>query len=508
MANRFTVESVFKAVDRITAPIRRMQSAVGRFTLAAERRLKRLSEATRRWGATLRDTGATVVKLSTVALGSLTAGVGLLVREFSKVEDAQAAFTPLLGGVEKAEQLVGRLNETAASTPFQFETLASVANQLLPVMNGNLDETIKTLRMLGDTAGGNAQKLDSITRGFTKAMLKGKVDLESLNMIGEAGVPIFQELAAVMGTEVNEAFFKVISAGEVATDDLTRAFERMTQKGGVFFRGMEIASETTSGLFSTLKDNVALTAAEVGSVLAPTIKDLIREATTIAQRVREWVKANRELVNQRFLQGVEVLKQVFKGVVDFVLFLHRNGDAVLQWGKWIGIAVIGLKALAVTLGVINVLMLANPITLLVAGIAALSGAVVALIANVDKVDEWLDGLPTLAKAALAPFRALVKAIRFVKENAGVIASAASGAFDATAGFLGFGADEPPATASTAPAVSAPLVTPEAQTARMIERSESLQRTEVTLKDETGRARVTQGRRSNGFTLQQTGAFDA
>ena len=67
-------------------------------------------------------------------------------------------------------------------------------NEFVSQMIDDIENTIKTLRMLGDTAGGNAQKLDTITRGFTKSMLKGKVDLESLNMIAESGVPIFSEL--------------------------------------------------------------------------------------------------------------------------------------------------------------------------------------------------------------------------------------------------------------------------------------------------------------------------
>ena len=135
--------------------------------------------------------------------------------EARKLEDAEAAFTPLMGGAARAKELVQALNIAAAETPFEFDAIRKATTTLLPVMNGDIQKTVDTFKMLGDTAGGNAEKLDSITRGFSKAMLKGKVDMESLNMIAEAGVPIFTEMAQSMGygKENMTAFFKQISTG-------------------------------------------------------------------------------------------------------------------------------------------------------------------------------------------------------------------------------------------------------------------------------------------------------
>ena len=74
------------------------------------------------------------------------------------------------------------------------------------------------------------------------------------------------ELADSMGTKVNAAFFKMISAGKVGNKDVIKSFEKMTNKACVIFKGMDIAITTTSGMFSTLKDNISLTAAEIGGV--------------------------------------------------------------------------------------------------------------------------------------------------------------------------------------------------------------------------------------------------
>ena len=427
MAGRFSVESIFKAVDRVTAPVSRMQRNVLRFTRATERGLRDANRALSKFTGALASVGRTAIKVGTIGIGGLTAAVGLLVREFSKIENAQAAFTPLLGSAEKARQAVEAINETAATTPFQFENLADAVNQLLPVMNGNIEETIKTVRMLGDTAGGNAQKLDSITRGFTKAMLKGKVDMESLNMIAEAGVPIFQDLAAVLGMPVGERFFKTISAGRVTTEQLTKAFERLTGEGGKFFEGMQIASQTTSGMWSTLMDNISLTAAELGGVLAPVVKELIQQATTTAQQVREWVKANRELISTRVVQFVTKAKEVIKalvsqimglnqqhnlldklvqiihGVADAFGFLRQHGVTIAKVIASVVALSLALKALAGVMTVVNLVMTANPLGLIVVGIVALSAALAAVVI-------WWDELTTSLRSSGAAMDAILVGI--------------------------------------------------------------------------------------------------
>jgi len=544
MAGRFSVESVFKAVDRVTAPVSRMQQRVGKFTRSFSRGLRKVNRVIDGTVRGIKRIGGAAIKYGAIGIGVASGAVGLLVREFSKVEDAQAAFTPLLGGAERAKEMVEALNETAATTPFQFENLASAANQLLPVMNGNIEETIRTMRLLGDTAGGNAQKLDSITRGVTKAMLKGKVDMESLNMIAEAGVPIFTELAESMGTKVSPAFFKMISAGKVTTKDLTKAFEKMTSEGGKFHNGMMIASQTTSGMWSTLKDNVSLTAAELGSVLAPTIKELIQQATKAAQRVREWVKSNRELINTKFLEYVEIAKSFILGLVDAFNWLRKHKDTIIKVTATVAALVIVLKLLGAVMAVVNLVMMANPIGLIVVAVAALIAAIAAAIIWWDEIKAAFLSLPGPVKAAIAvltgPIGWLIGAASLIYENwepikaffgelwdgvvgifnsavakimavvdrvknaASTIVDTISSIGSGVAEFFGFGGDEE----DDAERIKqrAEVVSPQDRTARMIEERRTTSSAEVTIRDETNRAEVTKGQLGTGIFLTPSGAF--
>lgn len=501
MAGRFSVEAVFKAVDRVTAPVTRMQNRMQKFTRSVTRGLRRVDKSLNAVVSSLKRGTITAVKFGTIGLAAITAGVVSLAKQFAKIEDAEAAFTPLLGGAKKAKEMVKALNETAATTPFQFEQLSKSVNFLLPVMNGNIQDTIKTVRMLGDTAGGNAQKLESITRGFTKAMLKGKVDMESLNMIAEAGVPIFTELADSMGVEVNQAFFKMISAGKVATTDLTKAFEKMTSEGGIFFEGMEIASKTQSGLWSTLKDVIGLTAAEIGSVLAPTIKDLIRQLIDVSLRVREWVKNNKELLNLRLQEFIEGVKTVVKALGVAFEFVSKNKDTIMVLvGGFIALS-LAVKVLSTAMIAFNIIAALNPIGLIVVGVAALIAGFAALITWIDDIAAGFEKLPGIVRFLLTPLELIIKAIKFIKDNIGSI----TGAVSSLGSFFGFGDDEEQQQQQQI--ADTQIVTPQERTARTIEEQRTTSQAEITLKAEQGTtAEVTNGKLAGGLQLQQSGTF--
>ena len=407
----FVVSTGFSAVDKgLTSFFKKAGVDVNKFGDTSKRSFDKASRSSSRFGDIVK---ANLTSFSLIKAPSLIAsGFSKIVNEASKIEDAVAAFTPLVGGADKANKLVEKLNQTAASTPFQFDNITKSANQLLPVMNGDLEKTVSTFRMLGDTAGGNAQKLDSITRGFTKAMLKGKVDMESLNMIGEAGVPIFTELASSMGTKVNAGFFKMISAGKVTTKDLTKAFQKMTSEGGIFFKGMEISSKTFTGRVSTMKDNIALAAAGIGTALLPIMKQLVDKAILVSQQIRNWVAANKVLIQSKLAGFVEAVKNtmavlwpLFKGLAKTLLFLAPIFPVIVAGLVAYNVAIKvqlafnfishmftlakALQAAGGAQAVLNAIMTANPIGLIIVGIAALIAIVILLAKNWDVVSAFL-----------------------------------------------------------------------------------------------------------------------
>jgi tape measure domain-containing protein len=375
MASRFAIEAVFRAVDKITQPLNKMGASGKRFSRLIKTSFAKAVRAVDKFGRALKRVAGKVLKVG-IAGGIAAAGYAItqFIRQASRIEDATAAFTPLLGSVDKAEQLVKRLNKEAATTPFQFAGIARVAKQLLPVMNGSIEDTANTFRMLGDTAGGNIQKLESITRGYTKALLKGKPDMESLNMIAESGVPIFTEMAKMMGIST-EQLFEMSKQGRLTSDDLTKTFKQMTSQGGIFYKGMDIASKTLSGRWSTLKDNLALAAAEIGGVLLPIAKELVDELIVVAANVKEWVGNNKDLIKQKVYETVE-------RITDGLRWLRDNGARIARIIEILAVAFIAYKVAMVAATIATA---AFGSAMMLSGI----GAVLITIGLIIKGIQWI-----------------------------------------------------------------------------------------------------------------------
>lgn len=567
MAAKFSIEAIFKAVDKMTAPLQKMTIQNKKFTRSLRTDFAKAQRQVDLFGKNLsRNVGRIATGTFIAGITGASFALKSFITEASKIEDAVAGFTPLLGGVEKAEKLVEKLNQTAATTPFQFAGIAGIAKQLLPVMNGSIEDVVKTFRILGDTAGGNIQKLESITRGFTKALLKGKPDMESLNMIAEAGVPIFSEMAASMGiTKVQ--LFELSKQGKLTSDDLVKTFERMTNEGGIFFQGMEIASKTLTGKFSTLKDNIALTAATIGTQMLPILKPMVDRGIEIAGTVRKWVSENKELINSKIVETFNNIKNLLKiifpiiidigkGFAEFIKIITPLAPIIfgiiLAWKayriallaavliapiitfvKAVRALMLAQKGMNVIQAIWNVLLTANPVGLIITAIGVLIGVIIALALNWDKVTaavkrvwNWFSNLldnPIIAAAALifAPFFAipaliikhwepirdffigLWEAIRPIIEGVGKFFKDGTG--PSIADFEAQGRARAGGGVATSSRPQAPI-SPSERSALI--REETISRGEVTIKDESGRAEMTQAPRGGGFNLSlvQSGGF--
>lgn len=439
MAVDAAVVTAFKARDTgMSATLKRITANSKRFGDTSARSFAKASASARGHQSVLK--GILQAGVVVGGLHLIKRGLEGIVKATTMIEDAEAAFTPLMGGAAGAQKLVEALNKTAKTTPFQFEQIAKTAQQLLPVMNKDIGLTIETFRQMGDVAGGNAQNLERITRGFTKALLKGKPDMEALNMIGEAGVPIFKEMAKSMGV-ADSAIFELSKQGKLTNEDLKKTFRDMTSEGGLFFNAMDIASKTLSGRFSTFKDTAIQAAGAFGKTLSPVMKEVMESAIKIADSILLWVKANKEIIKQKVTSffvaiktTLKILWPIMKGVFAVFKFfapllpvvvagmIAYNAAvkvnlaliAIAPFLRFVRVFILMSKAKGIATAAqwaLNVAMSANPIGLVIIAIAALIAIVVLLVFHWDTVKkkfmEWtaIFDNPVFANIAMifAPF---------------------------------------------------------------------------------------------------------
>lgn len=208
---------------------------------------------------------ATAAKVGAAAIGAATTAIGFLGKigldYNSQMEQYTTNFTTMLGSQEAAVKKVDELRKFAASTPLSMDDLAS-ATQTLLAFGVNADESTGILRQLGDIALGDADRMQRLSTAFGKATAQGKLTGEIVQQMIDAGFNPLIQISEAAG-ETMEETQKRMSAGAISVEELEAAMEAVTTGTGQFAGGMEAASHTMQGMFSTLEDNARALAGEV-----------------------------------------------------------------------------------------------------------------------------------------------------------------------------------------------------------------------------------------------------
>lgn len=259
----------------------------------AQKRVKAFSESIKAGVQTAMKIGAAVAAAG-AAVGGYVLKTGIGYNQ--QMDDYTANMQTLLGGVDKAEAKIKELSDMAAKTPFELPTLAD-ATQTLLAFGVKAEDSTGILKSLGDISLGNASKLETLTRSYGKMSSTGKVTLENVQMMIDAGFnPL--NLIAERNHMTMESLYEALSDGKVPFDELTWAIKKATSEGGQFYNGMETASKTLTGRLSTLKENWSAFLALLTKPAYETLRD------TVLPSAIDMVNKLTASFNESGLQGV------------------------------------------------------------------------------------------------------------------------------------------------------------------------------------------------------------
>ena len=212
-----------------------------------EKRLNAIEHKTQSFGSSIKRTIA-ALGLGKLAKDFASAGISFN----ASIEQYQTSFEVMTGSAEKAAQITQQLKQIAANTPFELPQLADTT-QLLMNYGFTADDSMKKMQMLGDISQGSADKMTRIATAYGQMSSAGKVSLEDVKQMIEAGFNPLQEISKSTG-ESMASLYDRISDGSLSVDEITASMERSTSAGGKYFQSMDKQSQTLNGKISTLKD--------------------------------------------------------------------------------------------------------------------------------------------------------------------------------------------------------------------------------------------------------------
>lgn len=341
------------------------------------------------------------------------------------IEQLATSFEVMTGSAEKARDVIEELKRFGAETPYELTGLANTT-QLLMQYGFTADEAIETTKQLGDISQGSADKMTSIATGFAQMSSAGKVNLQDIKQMINAGFNPLQEISKSTGESMSSLYDR-ISKGTMSVDEIKASMERATSAGGQFYQSMEKQSQTLNGQLSTLQDNFMEFLGNAVQPLSDLLRDYIIPAINDILTGGENLKAFIEEHQNLIIAITGVIGTLTGAIIAYTIATNASAIALGIYTTATTIATTVSTAFGAVMAFIT-----SPITLVVLAIGALITIIVLLVKNWDtvkaKVVEVWDKITDTVKNAVEKVKTKVtemwnkikeifdKVIDFVKNN--------------------------------------------------------------------------------------------
>ncbi|MFE0021903.1 tape measure protein [Amycolatopsis sp. NPDC059021] len=229
------------------------------------------------------------ITASTIFTGAGVAAVGMGIRFAASQEQAEMAFSTMLGSAQKAQAFVVQLQDFAARTPFDLPSVTTGAQRLM-AFGVAASDVLPTLTAIGDAVagmGGSAEQIQQVVLAIGQMSAKGKVQGDELLQLTEAGIPALRILANQYGVTTS-AMQDMVSKGLVpsaeAIPKLMAGIEQGTRGAAgetQAFAGMMANQATTlTGIWSNFSDNFHRAMGQLVGPVLPLIKTALNGLTT------------------------------------------------------------------------------------------------------------------------------------------------------------------------------------------------------------------------------------
>lgn len=359
MANEMKLGLVLSATDKMS----RVVDSATRKSQESLAKLERQSKNFAKTGAV----GAVLAGGTAMATKSVLTAAG-------EVERYKAVLKTMLGTTELAEKRFKEMSDFAAATPFELQGVVQMGNQLQAL--GAYSKA--TMTDLGDLAAASGKPIDQVVGAFAK--LKSGQKGEGVNM--------FRDLLIT-----NEDWMRATGKGMSKNGELLASTSEMLavlpkiMKEKKFSGMMDEMSKTYEGQISNMEDANSRMKASIGTLILPLAKQVIPKVTEFLAKIQAWQEKNPSL-------AVGILA-VTAGLAGLLLAIAAIGFATIYIQK----AIMAFKAFRAVMllakssmlifkvqyyalaaaqkvaaagqWLLNAAITANPIVLIIVGIAAL-----------------------------------------------------------------------------------------------------------------------------------------
>lgn len=313
--------------------------------------------------------------------------------EFQQLE---VAFTTMLRSEEKAEQLMSQLVRTAATTPFDLQSVSQGAKQLL-AYGESVEKVNDDLVMLGNIAAGLSIPLGDLVYLYGTTMTQGRLYTEDFNQFVGRGIPLISELSKQLGVAENEVK-GLVEEGRVGFPQIQEALQNLTSEGGIFFNLMEKQSKTITGQLSNIEDSFSMMFNEIGKANEGIINDALSGISYLVENYKSIGETLAEIAvaygtYKAALVAVTALQKAHSAVLAQAVVEQKLAAAAgIQLSNAQAIAAARTKLLTASVKSLNAALIANPYTLVTTAVIGLGYGLYKIATYQTDYEKGLDNL--------------------------------------------------------------------------------------------------------------------
>lgn len=417
MSKKYSVGIDITALDKATAPIRKVVNALEQFKKAEgiQRMGRALQGVNTSFKGVIDQTGIFAARLGLLAGAGALAFKGLFLDSAVEFERYNAILETTEGSSKKAKAALDWVSEFATKTPYE---LAEVTDAFVKLRAYGMQPQGGLLTSLGNTASAMGKRLSQAVEAIADAVTGENERLK--------------EFGIKARTTGNNIVYEYTKNGKTLTATAKKSSREQIQAVlmGIFnskYTGaMDKMSQTFAGLLSNLQDQwTRMSNLVMSEGLFDFLKgelsgllDNINKLMVDPKFLKE-VKAFANDLKQLFIELKTVVVQVWPEIVKFggalkgtadalggygnllkviialmaaplitsiISLVASIGSAIITFGAWITSAELAWAALGAWFAILE--LITAPITLVIAGIVALAAAAYLIVQNWGAISGW------------------------------------------------------------------------------------------------------------------------
>lgn len=308
---------------------------------------------------------------------AMTAGIGTVAKLGMEADMAATSFGVLVGSEEKSASMLEKLNRYADDTIWGRKEILEASKTMLGY-SVSADTVVSDLQRLGDIAMGDRQRLQSLALVFGQVASAGKLQGQDLLQLINAGYNPLQDIAELTGKTMAEVR-EEMSEGTISYEMFRQAIIKATSAGGRFNGMTDKLAETSEGAFQQMLGVASKVLLEIYKIMEPLLIPAFNALSSIMENVLipvvQGIAAAFSWLFNLFREGNPVVLAAAAAIGAYTVAMAFNTTVLKGWKIAELAHYAALLLVEKAQWLVNAAMSANPIGLVIAGIAALVTAV-------------------------------------------------------------------------------------------------------------------------------------